>query len=87
MVMPKDRNYKSLRPVIQLELPPDEDAGIAAVGYIDKMSIDEEDRRLMFEALGYIPYLGGNTHVGKLTKVTREPQWEIARRIHDKRSA
>lgn len=89
MVARKDRNYKDHQPLIVMETPISEGENGApnipamAVGFIDKCSTDPDDRRTMFEALGYVPYVGGNTHVGKLQKVKREPLWKIAKKVLD----
>lgn len=94
MVARKDRNYKDHQPLIVMETPISEGEKLKngqyapnipamAVGFIDRCSTDPDDRRTMFEALGYVPYVGGNTHVGKLQKVKREPLWKIAKKVLD----
>lgn len=92
MVTRKDRNYKDHQPLIVLEIPLTEgevnregvktpNIPAQAVGFIDRVAVDENDRRELFEALGYTPYSGGNNALGRTTKVIREPQWAIARKV------
>lgn len=87
MVTRKDVNYKDHQPLIVLEIPISQgedgtpNIPAQAVGYIDRHALNANDRRELFEACGYVPYLGGNTSMGRLTKIMREPQWKIARKV------
>lgn len=88
MAVKKDRNYRSISPIIQLEQAPNHDDATAAVGYINTMSLDNEDRKMLFQALGYAPYMGKNTnHAKKYVDAVREPVWEIARKVLSKNVA